>query len=413
MIKIVFPMLVIFQVVTLFLYYLGPIKYLSVGQVDSVVALVCCYLVVLVLGYIAGRGIYLKGRTGPRDLFKFLKYASVFTLIFSVIDIIYSYRMIGGAANIGEIYNQVQDGKTENLTVLAYLRMFFGYFMFGLFPAFLLWRDHVPRRLYFFCVVAIGANLISGILMGVNKKLFDYLIIAVVIGLIRVRSAWELGRLAKFGVTAVISLVLAGSFFLQGQLTRSGSFAISGVSTKLGAYSDYNSADGDLFVFYSAISGYLSQGYRAIELSFDVPFDFTWGVGNSSFFSRQVDKIFGTNIEDFTYPAKIEIYGWDRYNQWSSFYAWWASDLTFYGVTLLMFLVGFLFRCVENTLIIQKDIASTVVYSYLVILCSYLSANNQIFQSGETALGFLFLGIPILTLRKFVRFRGGKGAEFV
>ena len=402
MIKLVFPAIVIFQIITLCLYYFGPINYLFRGSPDSVVLLVLSYLTLLVLGYLGGAKLYLRGSTGPRNASRFLKRASIVVLFFSIIDLIYVSRSFNLGSTLGQAYGLAQENKSENVSVFAYLRMFFGYFIFGLLPIFFLWRKRLTKSLYVICMVAIVVNLLSGVMSGVNKKLFDYLIIGLVLGLMGLTSIGDVKKIAKLSIAMVVSIFLAGSFFLEGQLTRYGSFAISGVSDKLGAYSDYKAADGELLVFYSAMSGYLSQGYRAIELSLDIPFEFTWGVGNSSFFSRQIDKLFETDIENATYPARIETYGWDRYNQWSTFYTWWASDLTFYGVAILMFFIGFLFRCIENTLLVQRDIASIIGYFYMVILCFYLSANNQIFQSGESSLGFLFIAIPMLYKRKLV-----------
>ena len=171
----------------------------------------------------------------------------------------------------------------------------------------------------------------------------------------------------------------------------------------------FNDDDGNGLVFYSAITSYLTQGYRAFDLSQDEDFDFTWGVGNSTFFSRQIDRIFDLDISDKTYPAKLEEYGWDRYNYWSTFYVWWASDLGFFGVGFLMFFLGFMFRCIENTKdMMVDDTASKILYYYFVIMFFYLSANNQIFQSGEGSIGFLSLIIPFFFFRRFKAINKGK-----
>lgn len=204
-------------------------------------------------------------------------------------------------------------------------------------------------------------------------------------------------------------LVCAGIFFVDGQKTREGSSAVSGVNFETGSYSEYNIDDGDGLLFYAAMTSYLTQGYRAFDLSLDEEFDFTWGVGNSTFFSRQIDRVFDLNISDKTYPAKLEENGWDRYNYWSTFYVWWASDLGFFGIGFLMFFLGVMFRCVENTKdMMVDDTASKILYYYFVIMFFYLSANNQIFQSGEGSIGFLSLIIPFFFFRRFKAINKGK-----
>ena len=201
----------------------------------------------------------------------------------------------------------------------------------------------------------------------------------------------------------MIFFASAAYYFQAGQITRHGSFAKSGVSTELAAYSKYSANDGVLLSFYSSIAGYLTQGYRAFDLSLGESFDFTWGVGNSTFLSRQVDRIFDADISDRTYPAKIEAVGWNRYNYWSSFYVWWASDLTFVGVIFAMILIGFFIGSLENTVSRSADVSAIILYSYLILLVFYLSANNQIFQSGESFFGFWLLMLPLLIKRRRAR----------
>ena len=74
-----------------------------------------------------------------------------------------------------------------------------------------------------------------------------------------------------------------------------------------------------------------------------------------------------------------------------------------------MFFLGVMFRCVENTKdMMVDDTASKILYYYFVIMFFYLSANNQIFQSGEGSIGFLSLIIPFFFFRRFKAINKGK-----
>lgn len=405
--RFILPAIVVFQIITLALYYFGPIQYEWSGASPIVAIYVAFYLGMLILGYFLGRKYYLKGQSGPSNLLGFVKIAAVATLLFFPFALMAKVGDISSAMSVGDLYGLSGIKKSESEGAYDYIRMFLGYFLFGLFPVLVWHGKKLPRAIATLGWVAIFSNVLLTLLVGVNKIIFDYLMIAVTLVVFRSNVSDFLTKKGMaLATAAVLLMALAAVFFVEGQLSRYGSSAISGEDPRLGAYSKYNADDGELKILYSAMTGYLSQGYRAFDLALSKPFEFTWGVGNSTFFSRQVDRVLGTDLGDSTYPAQIEMDGWDRYINWSTFYVWWASDLSFYGVALLMILIGIFFRVVENTLLIQEDLSAVILYSFMIVMLFYLSANNQIFQSGEMALGFLFLFFPFIMKRKLVR-RGG------
>lgn len=394
--------LTVLQILTVLLYFFGPINYLGKPKSDAVFWFVVFYLFMLNAGYFFARNLYLVGRSGPKTDTSFVKNACLLSLFFLPFTF---YTKIGSVSlelNIGEMYNRSAEVVENSDSSFQYFKMIFGYFFFGLLPVYLHAFNRLNKMVKVMGGFLILMNIMITILTGVNKVLFDSIIIGFAFFLqkLKVKKIFNLKNIAY---ALLISLFLVGAsiFFVEGQKTREGSSAISGINPNTGSYSTYNIDDGDGLLFYSAMTSYLTQGYRAFDLSLDEEFDFTWGVGNSTFFSRQIDRFFDTNISDKTYPAKLEDQGWDRYNYWSTFYVWWASDLGFFGVGFLMFFLGYIFRCIENTKdTIVNDTASKILYYYLVVLCFYLSANNQIFQSGEGSVGFLSLVIPFFFFRK-------------
>jgi hypothetical protein len=64
-------------------------------------------------------------------------------------------------------------------------------------------------------------------------------------------------------------------------------------------------------------------------------------------------------------------------------FPWFASDLSYFGVILFMFFIGFLFARTWIRAITHVDILSYALLGQLFILLLYLPANNQIFMQRQ------------------------------
>jgi len=398
-----------FQIVTLVLYYLGPITYSGDEKNPFVALWVLLYLLALNFGFMVGGSVYLKGKAWLGGSVPFLKVALLIVLVMFPFTFYSRVGDVSSGMSLGDLYTASREARDESGKLIEYIRMLLAVYSFGLLPVLVFYWKKIPSWLRALSLVGVFTSILATILIGVNKDIFNSIILLVVFFLLRVK--WKYLMSTKFVVGMLVFSVLffaAANFFVSTQLTRAGSFAVTGVHSKLGYYSKYNESDGKLFVFYSALSFYLTQGYHAFEMALDLPFDSTMGAGNSTFLSRQVDKIAGTSIGDSTYPAKLESSGWDRYNYWSTFYLWWASDIHFLGVIALMFFLGYSFRLVENTLMHQEeDVCACICYAYYVLMLFYLSANNQIFQAGEGFVGFFLVFIPLFFGRRIQVMAGG------
>ncbi|WP_417842093.1 hypothetical protein [Terasakiella sp.] len=360
-------------------------------------------MIALNLGFIFGGATYLKGKTWLGNSSSFLKVAIV--IVLGMFPFTFFTRV--GAFDIGmtsgELYAASHEIRAESGTLIEYIRMVFAVYSFGLFPVLVFYWKNIPQWIRVASIIGVITSMFTTVLMGVNKDIFNHVILLFVFVLLKVRFKEIFSRKSFLAVIIIVaSSLFAANFFVSTQITRSGSFAATGVNPKLGYYSKYSQSDGTLFVFYSALTFYLTQGYHAFDLALDLPFESTKGVGNSTFLSRQVDKFAGTHIGDSTYPARLESQNWDRYNYWSTFYLWWASDVHFIGVLILMFAIGISFRLVENTLIHEEeDVGACICYGYYTLMLFYLSANNQLFQSGENFIGFLLVFLPLFFGRRF------------
>src|SRR4029077_7173796 len=94
------------------------------------------------------------------------------------------------------------------------------------------------------------------------------------------------------------------------------------------------------------------------------------------------------NIKKKAYPVRIEKYGWDAQGLWSSIYPWIASDVSFPGTLVVVFLVGRLFALSWLDTLRGGNPFAVVMFSMFVIMLFYFPANNQMLQTGEALTAF-------------------------
>jgi len=149
---------------------------------------------------------------------------------------------------------------------------------------------------------------------------------------------------------------------------------------------------------------YLTQGYYALYLSLKEPFIPMFGIGHSMFLLNQVadfpDLAF---VGQLPFPMRIEKYSWNAYGLWSSIYPWIASDVSFPGTLLVVFIIGrLLAQSWLDTLRGENPFAVAAFAQFLIVLF-YFPANNQVAQSGESWTAFVgTLILWLVTRRKYV-----------
>jgi len=127
---------------------------------------------------------------------------------------------------------------------------------------------------------------------------------------------------------------------------------------------------------------YIVNGYCGMAYGLELEPKFTYGIGFSRDFARLINQNFGFDVSDYTYPQRIEDeYGWLNGRYWPSAFTWFASDWTFYGIPILMFIFGAFLCNVWYSALYENSIVATALSSWLWIGIIFLPANNQLFQS--------------------------------
>ena len=149
------------------------------------------------------------------------------------------------------------------------------------------------------------------------------------------------------------------------------------------------------------LAGYVTQGYYAVYLSLHEPFVPCYGVGNSVFVQRQVARITGNDtVLTCSYPVRIQRHGWSAMGNWPTIYPWIASDVTFPGTVVIVFLVGWLSARVWLDVLGGQNPFAVALLGQLLLMLYFFPAHNRIMQSGEGVVALLVFLLAWLFLRQ-------------
>jgi hypothetical protein len=157
---------------------------------------------------------------------------------------------------------------------------------------------------------------------------------------------------------------------------------------------------------YIMVVSYLAQGYYHTCLAFDLDFRTTAFLGNNPALIS-LAKAFGVDVWEDTYVHRLQSKGVDEYGVWHSAYTWFASDVSFYGVPVVLFFLGYLFgfSWVRGR---DGDFLSQVVFIMFGNMLLFLFANNTYLSSVFYAF-MVFVPLWIVTRVLGVRWVPGRG----
>lgn len=249
--------------------------------------------------------------------------------------------------------------------------------------------------------------ILSGVSVGTNKPIFD-----VAFALIAITSIYMFlapastirqfiaSRWVLIFVTGLVFLFSVGYFKhtmsvrapgLNYAESLSSSAGVVRVNPRFNAYCDASGefvrASCHLFVTGSI---YLTQGYYGMSLSTSLPLESTYGVGHSSFMTDALRKYFGVDLSPRTFQHRIND-RWSASAQWHSAYSQWANDVGFFGVTAVMFMIGFYVSVIWASALYTGNLFAICSTPLLLTLIIFIPANNQIFNIFESLMTFMVL----------------------
>jgi len=412
-------MLVGYILLTLALHIFGPWDFRE-EKLDRVIIFIAFVLVAFILGFRSS----IKTKFLPqapdvereaRNFSHFRAAAKIILILqlFLLLAAIFSDYSAGRlnldlVANPGQIYiNALEAAKDEaEVSFFGKLKTLAAPFFYFATVFFVLNFSKFTKswRLYF-STLLVGGILQALLARGAQKVFFDLLILLVSIGF--VSAFWDARKFKKlvaYGCLLFISALILFAIFQLSRLEAYDALDYSGeYRMSLDRYGLFFSIFGERIGLGLALFiSYVSQGYYGLSLCLQLPFEWTYGVGNSFALTSYAEQYFGiVGVYEMSYPARMEaVFGWPAKMYWHTFFPWAASDISFPGVVVLMFFIGRIYgKSFLEAVVYKSPLAATVFY-FLTTLLLYLPANNQLMQSREMTIGFLVVLVYWLFMGK-------------
>lgn len=315
----------------------------------------------------------------------------VVTLVSLILELFYlvaSGAFHFGMSNIGSVYFQDIDG-SSGIMIFRFATDFFRVVNCTLGFYFFRKLSRPNKYLITGNVLLILSLALFG--YGQQKSIGDLVIyIVVAIFVQRARMGKKLsGKTKLFLVVGFIAILFILAYIQSERYSIIGVTASNYASRSTGEVT-YDT-DSFLFTLFGdkmgfglavILGAYLSNGYYGLSLCLQMPFKWTFGVGSSRALTSLLEKVGVNTIQDATYLGRLsEVFGRNGLASWNTIFPWLASDMTFIGVLVYFFFVGYVFAKAWKEVLQHNNAISYMMFSILVIMMFYIQANNQIFHS--------------------------------
>jgi hypothetical protein len=216
-------------------------------------------------------------------------------------------------------------------------------------------------------------------------------------------TRWRIGKSARRVVLLTLLLAVTIAFFSH-NLYRRSNFAEIDVQQYQVAQSPilldhpaFAVIPQSLWPTYIMVVSYLGQGYYHTCSAFDLEFRPTAFLGNNPA-AVGLGRTIGIDVWPDTYMHRLQREGIDELGAWHSAYTWFASDVSFYGVPVLLWILGFLFgfSWVQG---LRGDFLSRVVFIMFGNVLLFLFANNTYLSSVFYA---FMVFVPLWMVTRFL-----------
>jgi hypothetical protein len=163
--------------------------------------------------------------------------------------------------------------------------------------------------------------------------------------------------------------------------------------------------------FINGTSFYLSHSYYQLNKALYMPYrGLGFGLTNSYFIMRNIEKVTGwSGLKDISYGIRLDNEIGGGYGIfWSTFYTWIASDFTFPGTILVVFIMGFLLSLALRDTLFSPNPFSVTSFCTLFYFIFHFVFNNPL-QDGAGLTTCFVIPLLWLILRKHNNSEGIQG----
>lgn len=391
-----------FNLLTLAFMMTAPIDW-DTETLPQIYSLVFVCQALLVIGFGVGRNRGLSTR--PKTVLPLSSGARVMPYLLGIyllaVPISYGFRMGFSPLDISGMANLLLAGLQDR--AFGYENALRGA---GLGP--------IPWSLYFFVSIFSQCFFIAGFLYWKRMSYAPRLLFG---GLVSLDLIFSMGRGTTFGVVSMVTtVVLAAMFWKRSRLVTVLLVAALFVGTvALFSYNLYSRSGNveravELTEFgrsvlivdhpvlavipeslrptYLNVLWYLCGGYYHASFALDLDFKPTLFMGSNPALIGFA-AIFGIDVWNDTYMHRLQVArGIDELGVWHSAYTWYANDVSFVGVPVVVFGIAYLFGF-SWARSAQGDFLSRIVFVMLGNMLLFLFANNTYLSS--VFYSFMFL----------------------
>lgn len=318
------------------------------------------------------------------------------------------HRIINGISDMGGAYNDFLnnvDATSSGVIGGSVITLFNYVWEIFAFSTLLLGILYYTRLSLFYKAVSgitIGLVVISFLSRGTNIGVFRIVLAILVFYYIKFvkNSSREVSngngyniKLILIGIVSIITSVVLFDKIMKSRggllLWKEDYYNVGGISINHNSVF-FRFLPSGFHGLLVSLSAYLSQGYYGMSLSLRVPWKPMWGIGHSMALQRLIGNYVPT-IANNSYQLRVEKYGWKSLQQWHTMSSWFANDITYYGVVIIMLLFGIVFRKALNDAVeLGNPYAKLMVY-FLFLEAVFFPCNNQIAQSTYVLFAFVYV----------------------
>ena len=251
------------------------------------------------------------------------------------------------------------------------------------------WKN-LNKLLKVLVVLTVLIEILAWLGIGTRKGGFDMIVITFFV-LIAKSPQWitDKSKRKKLITISAVAVFAFLFYFVMSGASRRG-YQLNEIDT-ITVFQEikpsYEKAPDWLLYSLCSIESYLCQGYYALSKGLEIgirPVTF----GGSGWFTIMLMRKIGYDPEPGIYMVPLEQFGIDRHINWHSIYLWFANDVTFVGVPIIIFLIGYLFAISWQDVLYGRNQAALPFFALMLIMVFYFYANNQVMSFSFVPLVF-------------------------